>query len=64
MRGEACENLPRVGDAAKGCRWPVRKSDLRGKRRDPWRWGNALPEAVADLVLKVKTRGKELADVS
>jgi hypothetical protein len=42
----------------------VRKSDLRGKRRDPWRWGNALPEAVADLVLKVKTRGKELADVS
>jgi hypothetical protein len=32
------------------------KSNLRVKRRDPWRGANALPKAAADLVLSVKTR--------
>jgi hypothetical protein len=29
--------------------WP--KGNLRVKRRDPWHWANALPNAVADLAL-------------
>ena len=32
------------------------KSDLRAKRRDPWRWANASPKAMADPELMVKTR--------
>jgi hypothetical protein len=27
------------------------KGNLRGKRRDPWHWANALPKAAADPAL-------------
>jgi hypothetical protein len=34
------------------------KGSLREKRRDPWLWVNALPKAMADPELVVKTRAK------
>ena len=40
------------------------KSDLRGKRRDPWLWANALLEAVADPELRGQDAGEGLTDVS
>jgi hypothetical protein len=35
------------------------KGNLREKRRDPWLWANASPEAMADPKPVVKTRKKE-----
>jgi len=35
------------------------KGNLREKRRDPWLWANASPEAMADPKPVVKTRTRE-----
>jgi hypothetical protein len=40
------------------------KGSLRVKRRDPWLWANALPKAMADPKLVVKTRKIRIAGVS
>jgi len=47
--GKTGETFRNVGDSKSTTADLWTKSNLRVKRRDPWRWANALPKAVADL---------------
>ena len=49
--GRFRENLPKAGDVKNDTAGLWAKSDLRVKRRDPWRRANALPKAAADPAL-------------
>jgi hypothetical protein len=42
--GRTRENLPEAGDGKKATAGLWSKGNLRGKRRDPWHWANALRE--------------------
>ena len=61
--GRLRENLPPRRRCRKRHRWPVNESNLRVKRRDPWRGANEQPKAVADLALSGED-AKEITGVS